>query len=52
MQMLGSKSDSERTVGAGTNRPAPERAAASVPPPGAEPISPSESEISDEDIPF
>jgi single-strand DNA-binding protein len=49
MQMLGSKSDSG---GGGMNRSAPERQAAPAPSPGAEPISPSESEISDDDIPF
>ncbi len=52
MQMLGSKADSERMPGAGVSRPAPERQAPSVPPPSAEPISPPEPEISDEDIPF
>lgn len=52
MQMLGSKADSERAPGASVNRPAPERQTSSVPPPGAEPISPAEPEISDEDIPF
>jgi single-strand DNA-binding protein len=52
MQMLGSKADSERMPGAAMNRPAPERTAPSTPPPGAEPILPSEPEISDEDIPF
>ena len=40
MQMLGSKADSERMPGASVNRPAPERQTSSVPPPGAEPISP------------
>ena len=51
MQMLGSRSDSERAGGA-MNRPAPERPAPAIPSPAAEPIAPSESEISDEDIPF
>ena len=57
MQMLGSKSDSERAAGGGMNRSAPdrtapERQAPSAPLSGGEPISPSEPEISDEDIPF
>ena len=62
MQMLGSKSDSERTGGGGMNRPAterpapehpaPERPTTVAPPPSAEPISSHEAEISDEDIPF
>jgi len=52
MQMLGSKADSERAPGASISRPAPERPAPSVPLPSAEPISPPEPEISDEDIPF
>jgi len=47
MQMLGSKADSERMPSGGMNRPAP-----SAPPPSADPISPPEPEISDEDIPF
>ena len=52
MQMLGSKADSDRAPSAGMSRPAPERPAPSVPLPSAEPISPPEPEISDEDIPF
>lgn len=51
MQMLGSRSDSER-AGSAMNRPAPERPAPATPSPASEPIAPSESEISDEDIPF
>jgi single-strand DNA-binding protein len=54
MQMLGSRAESG---GGGTNRPAqersaPERFASPGPSPSAEPIAPSEPEISDEDIPF
>ena len=52
MQMLGSKSDSERMPGGGTNRPAPERPAPAPQSPPVEPVSPPEAEISDEDIPF
>ena len=57
MQMLGSRSDSERAGGGAMNRPAPdrpapERPAPATPSPAGEPIAPSESEISDEDIPF
>jgi single-strand DNA-binding protein len=55
MQMLGSKADSERMPSTGVDRPAPERQAPPAPPspePSAEPVSPPESEISDEDIPF
>jgi single-strand DNA-binding protein len=57
MQMLGSKSDSERAAGGGANRPAaerpaPDRPTPAPPPPSAEPISSHEPEISDEDIPF
>ena len=52
MQMLGSKSDSERPPGGGSNRPPAERPVPSGPPPSAEPLSPPEPEISDEDIPF
>jgi single-strand DNA-binding protein len=54
MQMLGSKSDSERMPAGGMDRPAPERPApAPAPPsPAAEPVSPPDPEISDEDIPF
>ena len=54
MQMLGSRAESG---GGATNRPAqersaPERFASPGPSPSAEPIAPSEPEISDEDIPF
>jgi len=52
MQMLGSKGDSERMPSTGVERSAPERPAAAPPPPPAEAVSPSEPEISDEDIPF
>jgi single-strand DNA-binding protein len=52
MQMLGSKADSERMAATGMERPAPERQAPAPPPPAAEPVSPPEPEISDEDIPF
>ena len=55
MQMLGSKSDSERSMSGGSmDRPAPERQVTAPPPPPlpAEPAPPAESEISDEDIPF
>jgi single-strand DNA-binding protein len=53
MQMLGSRSDSERMPVAGIDRAAPaERQAPAAPPSPAEPVSPPEPEISDEDIPF
>ncbi len=53
MQMLGSKAESERMAATGMERPAPaERQAPAPPPPAAEPVSPPEPEISDEDIPF
>jgi len=52
MQMLGSKSDSERMPAGGMDRPAPERPAPVPPPPASEAVSPPEPEISDEDIPF
>jgi single-strand DNA-binding protein len=54
MQMLGSKTDSERAPGGGMDRPAQERRAPAPPspPPSADPAPPPESEISDEDIPF
>lgn len=57
MQMLGSKGESERMPSGGSDRPSyerptPERSTSSAPPAGAEPISPPEPEISDEDIPF
>ena len=58
MQMLGSKGDSERMPSGGMDRAAPERpaqdrpSAAAPPPPSAEPVSPPEPDISDEDIPF
>lgn len=54
MQMLGSKGDSERMPGASAERPAPDRYSSAPPaaPPAAEPVMPSEPEISDEDIPF
>lgn len=51
MQMLGSKAESERAASGEMDRPAPQPPVA-APPPSAEPISPPESEISDEDIPF
>jgi single-strand DNA-binding protein len=50
MQMLGSKSDSERSSG-GMDRPAPERRTPAPSSPSAEAMPP-EPEISDEDIPF
>ena len=55
MQMLGSKAESERMASGSVDRAAPERPAPPAPPtpmPSGEPISPPESEISDEDIPF
>jgi single-strand DNA-binding protein len=53
MQMLGSKGDSERVPTGGTDRAAPaERTAPAATHPGAEPASPPDPEISDEDIPF
>jgi single-strand DNA-binding protein len=52
MQMLGSKSESERMASASADRPAAERPAAAPPSPSGEPIAPPEPEISDEDIPF
>ncbi len=56
MQMLGSKADSERMPAGGMDRTAPEPHApvptAAAPSPSAEPVSPPEPEISDEDIPF
>jgi len=52
MQMLGSKSDTERMAAAGVDRAAPERPAPAPPAPSAEPVSHPEPEISDEDIPF
>jgi single-strand DNA-binding protein len=57
MTMLGSKAESERMASGSVDRAAPERHAppAPAPPspsPSAEPISPPEHEISDEDIPF
>ena len=52
MQMLGSKSDSDRMPGGSSDRPAPAERPAPPVPPTAEPISPPEPEISDEDIPF
>jgi single-strand DNA-binding protein len=52
MQMLGSKADSERMSAAGAERAAPERNAPAPPSASAEPVSPPEPEISDEDIPF
>ncbi len=54
MQMLGSKSDSERMAGGGgMDRAAPERQAPVAPPPRpAESAALPEPEISDEDIPF
>jgi single-strand DNA-binding protein len=53
MQMLGSKGDSERAVGTGgINRPVNERHSPATSAPTAEPISSSEPEVSDDDIPF
>lgn len=52
MQMLGSKSDSDRMASAGVDRPPAERSTAAPPAPSSEPIAPPEPEISDEDIPF
>ena len=52
MQMLGSKADSERMPTGGMDRAAPEPHAPAPPSPSAEPVSPPEPEISDEDIPF
>ena len=52
MQMLGSRADSERVAGPGMDRPTPERPAPTPPSAPAEPVTPPESEISDEDIPF
>jgi single-strand DNA-binding protein len=53
MQMLGSKSDSERVPTGSMDRAATERPApAAAPPPSAEASSAPEPEISDEDIPF
>jgi single-strand DNA-binding protein len=52
MQMLGSKSDSDRMGGGGMERSATPRPASPPSSPSAEPISGPEPEISDEDIPF
>jgi len=52
MQMLGSKAESERSPAAGMDRPTGPRPAPAPAAPSAEPVSPSEPEISDEDIPF
>ncbi len=55
MQMLGSRAESERMASGNADRPVPERHTPPAPPspmPSAEPVSPPEPEISDEDIPF
>ena len=52
MQMLGSRGESERMPAGGAERAAPERPAPAPPAPSAEAASPSEPEITDEDIPF
>lgn len=53
MTMLGSKAESDRMAAAGMERAAPEPHAPAPPPsPVAEPVSPSDPEITEEDIPF